>query len=177
MSTMVCQNCRENPATIHYTSIDDDDARVELNFCEECAAAQGIPSDLSIPTQLATAVAAAANVSKSDLSCPHCGITFSEFRKKGRLGCPLDYQEFRVPLEVILRSEHDNQVRHKGRLPHGRVESQSTVNERLLYLRRELNEAITTENYEAAARLRDEIRSIEQGGDLAGEMDASWGEA
>ena len=180
MSSMVCQNCRENPATIHYTSIDDDDQRVELNYCEECAAANGIPSDVSLPKKLASAVAAAATVSKSDLSCPHCGMTFSEFRKKGRLGCPMDYEQFRVPLEVILRSEHDNQIRHRGRLPRGRVEAQSTVNERLLYLRRELNEAIEAEKYEDAARLRDEIHAIESGaagGDLAGEMGAAFGEA
>jgi protein arginine kinase activator len=182
MSSMVCQNCRENPATIHYTNIDDDDARVEVNYCEECAASHGIPSDVSIPHKLATVVAAAAAAPSTDLACPHCGITFSEFRKKGRLGCPMDYEQFRVPLEVILRSEHDNQIRHRGRLPHGRVEAQSTVNERLLYLRRELNGAVEDENYEQAARLRDEIRRIESGsldfleGDLAGEMGATRGE-
>lgn len=174
---MVCQCCHEHPATIHYTTIDDDGGRVELNYCEECASANGIPSDVSIPVKLAEAVTTAAGATQSDLSCPHCGITFSEFRKKGRLGCPMDYEQFRVPLEVILRSEHDNRVRHQGRLPYGRVEAQSTVNERLLLLRRELNEAIEAENYEVAARLRDEIRAIETGGDLAGEMGAAFGEA
>jgi len=177
MSSMVCQNCGANPATIHLTNIDDDNERIELNYCEECAAAQGISHEVSLPAKLASVVAAAASVTETDLSCPHCGLSFSEFRRKGRLGCPMDYEAFRVPLEVMLRAEHDNSIRHRGRLPHGRLQVQSTVNERLLYLRRELNEAVQAEKYEDAARIRDEIRSIESGALPSDELGVSWGEA
>lgn len=194
MSSIVCQSCGQNPATIHYTNIGEDDERIELNFCEACAAAQGISSEGSFPDKLAGALAGgmvgemvggmagamASAMAESleeaqrttlDLSCPHCGITFAEFRRKGRLGCPMDYEEFRGPLEAMLRAEHDNHLRHRGRLPLGRVDAQSTVNERLLYLRRELDEAVASENYEAAARIRDEIRVIESGSLPAGGAD------
>ena len=38
-------------------------------------------------------------------SCPVCGITFLEFRKQGRLGCPHDYVCFAEELEPLL-AEH-----------------------------------------------------------------------
>ena len=67
----------------------------------------------------------------------------------------------------MLRTEHDNRVKHRGRLPTGRLDVQSTVNERLLYLRKQLHEAVEKEQYEDAARIRDEIHGIESGsGDL-----------
>lgn len=178
---MVCQSCNQNPATIHVTNIDDDEERIELNYCEECAAAQGIASEVSMGVNFAAVVAAAARGTESDLSCPHCGLKFSEFRRKGRLGCPMDYEVFRAPLEGVLRSEHDNHVRHRGRLPSGRLGSQGVVNERLLYLRKQLQDAVRKEDYEEAARFRDEIHEIERG---SGEpnveglgIDAPWGEA
>ena len=37
---------------------------------------------------------------KIDLTCPHCGIKFMEFRAQGRLGCPHDYEVFRVCSDI-----------------------------------------------------------------------------
>ena len=160
---MVCESCGENPATIHLTKIQGNDERVELNFCEECASAQGISSEAELPSMLASIVASTVRGEESDLACPHCGLTFKEFRRKGRLGCPMDYEVFAQPLEAMLRKMHDNRTRHRGRLPRGRTEIQSTVNERLLHLRRKLRTAIATEAYEDAASIRDEINQIETG--------------
>ena len=36
------------------------------------------------------------------MSCPSCGITFQEFRKQGRLGCPNDYIAFDEPIRELL---------------------------------------------------------------------------
>jgi protein arginine kinase activator len=88
-----------------------------------------------------------------------CGITFLQFRKQGRLGCPHDYVFFEKELEPLLLSIHD-QTRHIGkspkRCPHGA--DQQT---QLIRLRREMKEAISSEEYEKASELRDQIRSIE----------------
>ena len=94
--------------------------------------------------------------------CPHCGITFEEFRAKGRFGCPRDYEVFREALVPLLQKMHGGAQRHVGRLPRGQDEVETTVGDRLLQLRRELHEAITEEKYEDAARLRDEIAEIER---------------
>lgn len=161
---MVCQHCGENPATFHYTEMTGGQHH-EMHYCEACAAAQGHTQELVVPSLLASAVSAAArNPEHEDLTCPHCGITFSEFRRKGRLGCPKDYEVFAKPIEAMLRKMHDNRTRHRGRLPRGPIEVRSLVGDRLLHLRRELQEAVAGERYEAAASLRDEIRRIEQHG-------------
>ncbi len=164
MSGMVCQQCGENPATIHLTEIKSEGGRVQLDFCESCATAQGMTNEVALPSMLAGMVAASTRSERAEsLRCPHCNITFKEFRRKGRLGCPMDYDVFEEPLKVMLRNWHNGATRHEGRLPRGRTEVETTVSERLLQLRRELQTAIGAEDYETAASIRDEIHAIERG--------------
>ena len=159
---MVCQSCQANPATIHFTEIKEDE-RVELHVCEECATQQGLTNETSIPSMLAGMVAAAARgASVESLQCPHCGISFRDFRRKGRLGCPKDYEVFEQAMIPLLEKMHDGAQRHTGRLPRGRHEVETTVTDRLLQLRRDLQRAVTEERYEDAAALRDEIASVEK---------------
>lgn len=173
MSAMVCQHCGENPATFHLTKLEDSEL-VSQDYCEQCATALGHTNEVALPSMLANVVAQAARGKEHEgLACPHCGITFQEFRRKGRLGCPMDYDVFAEPLDAMLRNMHDNRTRHRGRQPRGHVDGaldqRSAAGERLLHLRRELQEAIDGEQYEEAARLRDEIRTIEhQGIDFSG---------
>jgi protein arginine kinase activator len=92
--------------------------------------------------------------------CPECGITFEDFRTRGRFGCPKDYEVFRESLGPLLEKIHGSQ-KHTGRLPRGRAAIDPASGDRLLRLRRELQAAVGNENYEEAARLRDEIRKAE----------------
>lgn len=173
MSGQVCQHCGENPATIHFTEIKEED-RIELHVCEECAAAQGITSETNMPTILAGVVAAAARSQEMESKeCPHCGITFRDFRRRGRLGCPRDYEVFEELLEPLISKMHGGAERHVGRLPRGQQQVHNERPDRLLRLRRDLQEAIDQERYETAARLRDEILTLE--GDSAVEGDSASG--
>lgn len=163
MAGAVCQHCGENPATIHFTDIKDDE-RVELHVCEECAAAQGITNESGLPGALVGMVMAATRgASASSLQCPHCGMTWREFRKRGRLGCPHDYEVFESVLVPLLANMHQGADRHVGRLPHGHGPESINRGERLMDLRRQLTTAVEAERYEQAARLRDEIRTLEEG--------------
>lgn len=161
MPGQVCQHCGENPATIHFTEIKDQE-RIELHVCEECAAAQGITNEANMPTILANVVAAAARSAEMESKeCPHCGITFREFRRKGRLGCPRDYEVFEELLTPLLAKMHGGAEEHTGRLPRGQERMHNDRPDRLLRLRRDLQDAIDQERYETAARLRDEIIELE----------------
>ncbi|MFV1959584.1 MAG: UvrB/UvrC motif-containing protein [Planctomycetota bacterium] len=159
---MVCQFCGKNPATIHFTEIKDG-KKHELHICEACASEQGLAA--GVPAVLGNLMqmdppAHKRETSTEGLACPHCGITFDEFRTKGRLGCPHDYLVFAEALDSLVDKIHGAH-RHTGRLPRGRRTVDTDLAEHLLRLRHELQESIRTEDYENAARLRDEIRALE----------------
>jgi protein arginine kinase activator len=97
-------------------------------------------------------------------------MTLEEFRKKGRLGCAHDYRVFAEHLGELLERIHGSKA-HSGRRPaHAGLPAPKEVpaqakrerEERIQHLRAELENAIRQEAYESAARLRDELKAIEE---------------
>ena len=76
------------------------------------------------------------------------------------LGCPHDYDAFKKALEPLIERSHEDNVQHVGKIP---VRTGEHVRKRqtLARLERELKLAIQEEEYEKAARLRDEIENLE----------------
>ena len=97
--------------------------------------------------------------SHSPASCPNCGISFSEFRESGRFGCSQDYTEFMTELLPLLENIHED-VEHKGKRPRSTVVGTQEQGQ-LIQLRNAQRNAIEEEDYETAARLRDEIAGLE----------------
>lgn len=158
----ICQSCQQNPSTIHYTEIREG-SKSELHLCESCAQAQGVtsgPVPAGLPAMLKALAKPATAPGAPAPRCPSCGISFAEFREKGRLGCPQDYEFFREQLDPLLEKIHGRN-RHVGRLPRGTDAEASRRADELLRLRRELQQAVQAEQYEGAARLRDRIRQLE----------------
>ena len=164
MPPHLCQTCKQNPATIHFTEIRNEEKR-ELHVCESCAQSQGIaagPVMASLPTMLAHLVKGVKPGTTTPAArCPSCGISLAEFREKGRLGCPNDYEFFEEHLTPLLEKIH-GATEHRGRLPQGSLDAAGKRNDLLLRLRRDLQQAVKGEQYETAARLRDEIRKVEE---------------
>ncbi len=173
---MICQNCQKNAATVLVTEIssvpetDAGEAKQaevhEQHLCEVCAQALDLPYapiSKKSPIDIWKLLQLSANQGrkKPGPACPSCGMTLEEFRKKGRLGCAQDYEVFRTHLAEVLERVH-GAVQHSGRIPGS--SSPAGGNERLELLRQELGNAIRAEAYENAARLRDEIRALEDGG-------------
>jgi len=131
-------------------------------LCEECYNKQdGVPP-LSTSKVLGQLVAALAP-ELQELSvkvCPQCGMNYLRFRQTLRLGCPNDYEVFAPALDQLLKQLHGAN-RHMGKVPRGAAQ-RGTRSQRLEVLRRELQEAAATEQYERAARLRDEIKELER---------------
>jgi protein arginine kinase activator len=157
---MTCQRCSES-ASVHLTEKVNGEAH-ELHLCVKCARKAGIVLPEKPPALGLDAVVHGlimSHVSEivgelADLACPDCGIRFMEFRAEGRLGCPADYEVFEKGLLSMLSNDH-GATRHVGKKP--QRESQGADRGRLR-LRAALRDAIAIEDYEHAARLRDQLR-------------------
>ncbi len=157
----------------------EDHAREFFDAGDSVPATKALSDLLSKQLQLEQAVKEIAAIDKK--KCPMCGITFSEFRKGGRLGCPYDYVVFEEDLVPLLLNIHGSHE-HTGKVPvHGGGNPERQF--RLKRLRQELQRAVETEDYEKAGKLRDRIRGIEAGelelgggtdADLVGEYDDSY---
>ena len=163
-----CSECAK-PAVFHVTEIEDGPPE-EVHFCEEHFHAYmkgeeeafgGGPSHKSeaAKTKAALKEVGAATGRAPDVRCPECGISFAEFREKGRFGCPGDYAVFREQLLPLIENIHDA-VRHAGKVPAGAGRGSDSRQHRLVRLRKDLAAAVEEEQYEEAARLRDAIGAL-----------------
>jgi protein arginine kinase activator len=181
---MICEACNQNLATVHLTEIVQK-AKKETHLCEECAREKGVTYSAQFSVKdflgglakkgLKAAKAAASPpvdapkpappepAAPEPAACESCGITFAEFRQSGRLGCYRDYAHFREQLLPLMRKIHADEVQHTGRVPN-HIGEQLERERQLTAYRKELEEAVTLENYERAAELRDLIKSLEGGG-------------
>jgi protein arginine kinase activator len=161
---MKCQKCPKQ-ATLHITEVLSDEQFEELHLCEECAhkylyepQPKGSAGKGSEAGQAAEEGEEASALNQRE--CPVCGIKFVEFRNSGRLGCPHDYEEFREELIPLLENIHGD-TRHQGKTPR-RLPQNKQMQSELIQLRKQLHQAVTKEAYEEAARIRDQIRQLEQ---------------
>lgn len=166
---MKCQKC-DNMATFHITELTGNTPQ-ELHLCEQhardyLAPAQEQTEDVVpalagvLAEHLAVGQTAEELARLDQQACPICGITFLQFRKQGRLGCPNDYTCFEQELQPLLMNIH-GEAQHVGKVPK-RCAKGAKRQTRLIRLRREMKEAIASEDYERASELRDEIRELEK---------------
>jgi protein arginine kinase activator len=164
---MRCQVCKKNTATIHLTEINEGE-RTEMHLCERCAVEQGIAAKSHIP--LNELLSSLLSVQPADdelfgqpqqnLSCPHCGFTLEQFRRKPLLGCPYDYEIFEKALLPIIEKAHDGKTVHCGKVP-SKTPKGTKNHIELVNLRQQLQTAVQNEDYELAAKLRDKIKKHE----------------
>ncbi|MFH0935429.1 MAG: UvrB/UvrC motif-containing protein [Candidatus Omnitrophota bacterium] len=161
---MLCDICHKNPATVHLTEIVDNQM-TELHLCEECAQAKSAQMEQQFG--LSDLLAGMAEFSKPQkeaetvsAKCSNCGLTYTDFRKIGRLGCGECYSSFRKYLAPLLKRIHgSNQHLGKSPLKISRVIKKKMD---LQELRNRLKTAIETEAFEEAAKIRDKIKEIER---------------
>lgn len=90
--------------------------------------------------------------------CENCGITYFEFERKGRLGCPQCYEAFGSMLKPIL-NRMQMAPSHLGKIPRKSLQKR-LLDDRILALQGRLNTAISEERFEEAATLRDQISDM-----------------
>ena len=158
---MLCMICKQNEAKVHLTQIVGDKMQ-KVDLCEGCAKTKGVnePGGFSLADLLlglgASQQIAQAGVGE-EIRCPSCGFTQADFKKAGRLGCADCYTAFGEGLENLLKSMHKG-TKHIGKVPVVLRQSRD-LTDLLKGLHKKLEKAITTEDFEQAATLRDEIKA------------------
>jgi len=164
---MVCDNCGGPGAVVHLTQVVNNETKTS-HLCERCAAEKGlqtkIPSTNLLLADFLGKMGSDEPLSpgalQEELTCPFCGLSTADFKEVGRLGCPQCYPTFETSLRGLLRRIHGG-TQHVGKVYLPPDSSVSDGEKRLEALRRKLERAIGTEDFERAAELRDQIRTLE----------------
>lgn len=185
---MLCENCNENEATVHYTEIING-VKNEHHLCGDCAAKLGLTDYMSVPSsefsfvKLLTGLLASSGLIGEEVDnpmlhvkCPQCGMNFQEFTQVGKFGCAECYDVFGPLIEDNMKKLQGS-VEHKGKKYRTEETKQETVPseipgrkedeaagklEQIAMLNAKLHEAIALENYEDAAKYRDEIKALKE---------------
>ncbi len=163
----VCEVCGKRPAVVHLTQVEDDETTTS-HLCKECAAEKGLegePAPANLPladflAKMGSEGPAPETESADEDVCPFCGLSASDFKELGRLGCPQCYSAFEGHLRGLLRRIHGG-TQHVGKVYLPPDPSITEREKRIEGLKRKLQRAVDTENFERAAELRDQIRSLE----------------
>lgn len=187
---MDCQCCNKKPARIRICDVEGNAVEEQINVCPDCFALikrymfDNTKPLMSTPTVIQEvqvllgaggkslamteqpgAIAPFSKSTESVPTCPDCGMTLSEFRARGRFGCPSDYVAFAEHLDPLFERIHDVQpARHEGRLPENASGDDEPPGrkQQLKDLKKRLDKAVNEEDFELAAKLRDEIAELKQ---------------
>jgi len=157
---MLCMICKQKAAQVHLTEIVDDKMK-KVDLCEDCAKHKGINDTAGYAiADLLLGLGASQEFAQAgggeEIKCPGCGFTQADFKKAGRLGCSQCYAAFAEGLESLLKTMHKG-TKHVGKSPHSLRQSRDLA-DLLRQLQKKLDRAVTDEDFEQAAGLRDEIR-------------------
>jgi protein arginine kinase activator len=153
----LCEQCKKESAIVHVTRITNTGTTVS-HLCEACARENGVPLEIKLPSDVPqkNIAATALPVAFVDKECPSCHMMLSDFKTKGLLGCASCYNEFEKEIDGFLVQMHGS-VNHKGK--RGEAHCIATNgNLDIVKLKAELECAVSREEFELAALLRDTIK-------------------
>lgn len=177
---MKCQLCGKNSAT-NYMKIVVNGKLKEYALCGECAKKSGYsnffdPMVLDFNSLIGSFFGNSSPEMTDTVRCPGCGSSFGEIAQSGQVGCAQCYHTFHSKMMPFIQRIHGN-TKHCGKNATSRAlrvnpESKMSVVENapsktiesseILKKKQELKEAIEIQNFERAAELRDEIRSLQK---------------
>lgn len=162
---MLCEECGKNQATVSIT-VSTGSGVSTRRLCPECMKKMEVSlAKGDIQTFLSSILSVLGKEkkeSKPDLTCPACGLSYAEFEHSGRLGCAQCYRAFAEPLRPMLQKIH-GRTQHAGRRPAAfKPDPQDELDAQILELKQKMEAAVAEENFEDAAKYRDELRSLSE---------------
>lgn len=169
---MLCERCNQNKATLFVSEYKDDEIK-GYYLCNDCAKTKENMVNLTNPevenviTGILDMVLGAnlkkvrpSSVKEEQLTCDNCQTTSQEFMETGKFGCSNCYKTFDSILKnVIQKIQPSNE--HNGKIP-AKLVHVIANREEIISLKQNLKDAISKEEYEEAAKLRDKIKELEK---------------
>jgi protein arginine kinase activator len=164
---MLCEDCRKQEATVHLKQVINNQ-KIVMNLCPNCAKRRGFSNPLkNIPFPLADFLTSMVpsqlgrpDAELAEQRCSSCGLTYDKFAKTGRLGCGNCFSAFRQPLADLLRRIHGSNLHRGKRQTSALTTSMDSLKEEAR-LKDELKAAITNEDFERAAQIRDRLKDVQ----------------
>lgn len=153
---MLCERCKHNQATMHYTQVINGHV-TEYHLCEKCAREEKLSAEFS-DFDIFNMFSQKKEKNETGLICENCKTTLPEFKKTGIAGCSKCYETFSSVIDSML-------LRTQGTKTHIKAEpekKEETREEKLTRLNASLKKAIEAEEYEKAAKIRDEIKALKE---------------
>ncbi len=161
---MLCSRCKQRPANVYFSQNINGNTQ-EYEVCSECAKElgllEGTGSMFNLNHFLGDFFGAAPGLGVAPTkACSHCGTTYREFSNNGMFGCSHCYEAFSDYLPELMNRLHGAQ-QHIAPQQAAENDKQDKIGQ----LKAQIQHAIEQEDYERAAKLRDEIKQLEQRGE------------
>lgn len=181
---MLCENCGKREANVRYSE-NINGRRKELNLCEECSKKLGINQiDFNMPIdfssflggfmdELSTPEFMPMFNTLKETKCNTCHSTFEDIINTGMIGCQDCYDIFEEKLDPIIKKIQgsNKHIGRIGKIIDNKIDEKNTSKEsnqkeknnenNIAMLQEKLKKAIKEERYEDAAKIRDEIKNLE----------------
>lgn len=152
---MLCEECGKKEAEVLLTTVVGGKSTTR-HLCRDCVKKYKAGD---IQAVLAAVLSAMGQKQQCpDIACEKCGETYQEFQKTGMLGCPDCYHAFRKELTPLV-TRVQGRAQHAGRRPPVSEEEQKRL-QMMEDIRARMEKAVAEENFEEAAKLRDELRAL-----------------
>ncbi len=163
---MLCDICGKREANIHIQQIIGKEV-IDVHLCKQCAQEKNVSdpgnpinsSIVSMVRNLLDSRSINRLTANTVTRCQTCGTKLSEIKTEGKAGCPDCYREFRDAIRNSLEMGNAP-VLHRGNVP-SKLQTYRTILIDRERLKRELEEAVTHEDYEAAVVIRDKLKELE----------------
>lgn len=166
---MKCQVCNEREAAI-IVAMNNGKEESSMYVCHRCIQNMGIDLHKTILDQIVNQISQISK--KENIVCENCGMTLREFSETGRYGCAKCHEYFESKREDsnkdmelqnkrALQQDADNRKKLEQYFS-STLDSNSSKFHSILSIKKLLDTAIADENYEEAAKLRDELRKLEK---------------
>ena len=161
---MICKRCMKNVATVKFTEVVDGVA-TQHNLCRDCFEAQqrdaaGFSVEVPTPGRRAEQRRQPESPLEDVASrCLSCGMSLNRIFESAEVGCASCYATYGKEIESMLEALHRG-LAHRGKAfkcDNARARLSMELQAKRMLLRSMLK----AENYEEAARLRDEIARLE----------------